>query len=235
MTYDESVLDFNRAQRLGFGEAIFCKDKSAEQIADILRRGLAEQQALLLTRLARRKAAQLPQHLSDAMDYDASSRTAFFLHQDAAEKSSKAEIAVVTAGTSDSTPAREAIRTLAFHGVSANAYFDIGVAGLWRLLDRLEDLNRHALVIVVAGMDAALPSVLGGLVGQPIIAVPSSTGYGAARKGETALAACLSSCAPGIVVCNIDNGYGAACAAMRFLNQWPSCTRSNRQAALESE
>ena len=128
-----------------------------------------------------------------------------------------ARVAVVTAGTSDAGPAREAVRTLAFNGHATTLIMDIGVAGLWRLTERVDEIAAHPVVIAVAGMDAALPSVLGGLVGSLVIAVPTSTGYGAARGGETALASCLTSCAPGIVVCNIDNGYGAACAAMRML------------------
>ncbi len=126
-------------------------------------------------------------------------------------------IAVVTAGTSDLGVSREAVRTLAAYGEAATEWADIGVAGLWRLLERLDDLKRFAVVIVVAGMDGALFSVIGGLLPGAIIAVPTSTGYGMSAKGETALRAALASCAPGIVVTNIDNGYGAACAALRIL------------------
>ena len=105
--------------------------------------------------------------------------------------------------------------------------FDVGVAGLWRLSERLDEIRAHPIVIAVAGMDAALVSVLGGQVGGVLIAVPTSTGYGAARKGETALAASLASCAPGVVVCNIDNGYGAACAALRTLGAAKMIETSN--------
>ena len=127
-------------------------------------------------------------------------------------------IAVVTAGSSDIPVAGEAIRTLRFHNMAATPFFDVGVAGLWRLQERLEEIADHSVVIVVAGMDGALVSVLGGLIGSVIIATPTSTGYGAAQNGQTALNAALTSCAPGIVVTNIDNGYGAACAAIRALN-----------------
>jgi pyridinium-3,5-biscarboxylic acid mononucleotide synthase len=117
----------------------------------------------------------------------------------------------------DPAVAREALRTLGFYGLPARAIADVGVAGLWRILEYEEELRRYPAVIVVAGMEGALFSVVGGLVGGVVIAVPTSTGYGAARRGETALHAALASCAPGVVTVNIDNGYGAACAAVRVL------------------
>ena len=123
----------------------------------------------------------------------------------------------MTAGTSDLPVAREAIRTLAFYGVGAREIADVGVAGLWRILQHEEELRRYPVVIVVAGMEGALFSVVAGLVGGVVIAVPTSTGYGAARAGETALHAALASCAPGLVAVNIDNGFGAANAALRVL------------------
>jgi NCAIR mutase (PurE)-related protein len=126
-------------------------------------------------------------------------------------------VAVVTAGTSDIPVAAEACRTLEFLGVKATCIVDVGVAGLWRLLERVDEITTCDVVIVVAGMDAALASVVGGLTGQPVIAVPTSTGYGAAADGDTALHAMLTSCAQGITVTNIDNGFGAACAANRIL------------------
>jgi NCAIR mutase (PurE)-related protein len=126
---------------------------------------------------------------------------------------------VVTAGTSDLPVGREALRTLAFYGVGAREIADVGVAGLWRILKHEQELKRYPVVIVVAGMEGALFSVVGGLVGGVVIAVPTSTGYGAARAGETALHAALAGCAPGLVTVNIDNGYGAACAALRALGR----------------
>ncbi|MBL8704068.1 MAG: AIR carboxylase family protein, partial [Rhodospirillales bacterium] len=109
--------------------------------------------------------------------------------------------------------------TLRYYGVGVSEIADVGVAGLWRLTARLDEIRRHKVVIVAAGMDAALPSVLGGLVAAPVIAVPTSVGYGVAVGGQTALNAALASCAPGVTVVNIDNGYGAACAALRILNR----------------
>jgi NCAIR mutase (PurE)-related protein len=126
-------------------------------------------------------------------------------------------VAIVAAGTSDSGVAREAARTLRHAGVEATLITDVGVAGLWRLMERIEEICRHPVVIAVAGMDAALASVLGGLVPGVLVAVPTSVGYGASEAGRTALNAMLASCASGIVVCNIDNGYGAAAAALRVM------------------
>ena len=125
-------------------------------------------------------------------------------------------MALVSAGTSDAGPAAEARRVLAYSGLVATEIADVGVAGLWRLLAREDQLRSMQVVIVFAGMDAALPSVVAGLVPGLVIAVPTSVGYGVAAGGRAALDSVLSSCAPGVLVTNIDNGYGAACAALRF-------------------
>ena len=127
-------------------------------------------------------------------------------------------VAIVMAGASDVPAAREATRTLAFNGQQAIEYVDVGVAGLWRLLSKIDDIRQAPVVIAAAGMDAALISVLGGLVPGVVIGLPTSVGYGVATGGTTALNAGLASCAPGIVMVNIDNGYGAACAAIRVMN-----------------
>jgi NCAIR mutase (PurE)-related protein len=209
---EEFVLDQARAARIGFGEAVFCAGKSPEQIAAILDNTRVP---LLLTRLETASLAALPARQRAELDHDPVSRTAFFGAP--APITGEAEIAVVTAGTSDVPVAREAARTLAFHGRAARLIADVGVAGLWRLLDRLAELRAARVVIVAAGMDAALPSVVGGLIGGVIIAVPTSVGYGVAAGGQTALNAILASCAPGILTVNIDNGYGAGCAALRVL------------------
>ena len=208
-------IDYQRSERLGFGETVFCAQKTVSQIDRILAEIAERGEPFLLTRLDEAKFEALPLAHRAAMDYDADSQTAFFRFTSAA--SSAPLVAVVTAGTSDSGPAREAVRTLDFHNIASTSFFDVGVAGIWRLVERADEIKRHPVVIAVAGMDAALPSVLGGLVPGVLIAVPTSTGYGMARDGETALAACLVSCAPGVTVCNIDNGYGAACAAIRTL------------------
>jgi NCAIR mutase (PurE)-related protein len=202
-------LDLPRAARIGLPEAIFCAGKSPAQIDAILAAG----GSLLLTRLDPAQHAALSH--AHRLDYDPLSRTAI---AGPPPPAAPAPIAVVTAGTSDIPVAREALRTLAFHGHLATEINDVGVAGLWRLLARVEELRGFPIVIAIAGMDAALPTVLGGLFPGILIGVPTSVGYGVAAGGHTALHAMLASCAPGIVLVNIDNGYGAACAALRILN-----------------
>jgi NCAIR mutase (PurE)-related protein len=209
---NDFVLDYERPARIGFGEAIFCAGKTAAQI-DAIIADAERRSGLLLTRLDPDTYGRL--ETSRLLDYDPLSRTAF-LGPVAAPASQKADIAIVTAGTSDLAVAHEAARTLQFNGSAYTTIADVGVAGLWRLLARLEDLKNMPVIIAVAGMDAALPTVLGGLVAGCIIAVPTSIGYGVAQGGHAALNAILSSCAPGLLTVNIDNGYGAACAALRL-------------------
>lgn len=213
MAKHDIKLDFQRRERLGFDEAILCAGKSSEHLATILEQ--ANVDSLLLTRLDAEALESLPPKLTHQIDYEPLSRTGFF--GTVAAPAGKAEIAVVTAGTSDVRVSRETSRTLAYYGTPCLEIIDVGVAGLWRLMERIDEIKRYRIVIVVAGLDAALPSVVGGLVPGLVIAVPTSTGYGAARSGETALFSTLVSCAPGVVVVNIDNGYGAACAALRSL------------------
>ena len=166
-------------------------------------------------RLSPEKLDSLPNARRGAIDYCGVSRTGFFGAARPVER--KGDFAIVAAGTSDSPVAREAWRTLRYYGQEATSINYVGVAGLWRLTERLDEIRSHPIVIVVAGMDAAIAGVLGGLVGSAIICAPTSVGYGAAEGGRTALNAILASCAPGLVACNIDNGYGAACAALRLL------------------
>jgi pyridinium-3,5-biscarboxylic acid mononucleotide synthase len=211
----EVRLDFQRPVRLGFDEAILCAGKSESQLATVFAQAAERDPSLLLTRLEPEVLALLDEPRQNAIDYDPDSQTGFFNWR--APASGEPRVAVVTAGSSDVPVAKEAARTLTYYGVASHAVFDVGVAGLWRLLQRVEELKSLPVVIAVAGMDAALPSVLGGLVPGVVIAVPTSTGYGAARGGETAMASALVSCAPGLTVVNIDNGYGAACAALRVL------------------
>jgi hypothetical protein len=204
------VPDLSRADRIGLPEAVFCEGKSDAQIAAIL---AATPGRLLLTRLDGERLGRIDG--AAALEHDPLSRTAFL--GPVPEPAGPARVAVVTAGTSDVPVAAEAERTLRFHGQASERFADIGVAGLWRLLERRSALAAFPVVIAVAGMEGALFSVLGGLVPGVLIAVPSSVGYGIGHGGRTALHAALSSCAPGIVTVNIDNGYGAACAALRVL------------------
>ena len=216
----EFLLDASRRERTGLDEAIFCAGKSVEQIAAILAHAESEGRRLLLTRLDPADHAALPAERTARLDYDPVSRTAI-LGVVQTPVADEPRAGVVTAGSSDIPVAREAARTLLYDGHPCREIHDVGVAGLWRLLHHLDQIRALDVVIAVAGMEAALASVLGGLVPGAIIAVPTSTGYGVAAGGETALRALLTSCAPGVTVVNIDNGYGAACAAARILNTSP--------------
>jgi NCAIR mutase (PurE)-related protein len=209
-------LDFERARRIGFGEAVLSDAKSVDQLIGILECLDAQDRSMLFTRLSESRFGSLPVRFQRQMDYESVSRTAFFGR--GADVAGEPQIAVVSGGTSDVSVAREAVRTLSFQGHPATEIYDVGVAGLWRLQERVTEIARHRIVIAVAGLEAALPTVLAGLVPALIIAVPTSVGYGVSGSGETALRSMLASCAPGLVVMNIDNGYGAACAAMRALS-----------------
>ncbi len=212
----DAVWDGARRERIGLAEAVFCEGKTAGQIAGICDEAADGDHPILLTRLEKDAFDALPQSLQAKLDFEEISRTAVLGTLPA--PTGAARIAVVTAGTSDKGVAREAVRTLSVYGEACTEIVDVGVAGLWRLLDRVEEIKRHPVVIMVAGMDGAIFSVLGGQVPGAIIAVPTSTGYGVSNNGETALHSALASCAPGVLATNIDNGYGAACAALRILN-----------------
>lgn len=215
---DEFTLDWQRPARIGLSEAVLAAGKSLAQLQAILADASRRAQPLLFTRLAPEPALALASGTA-GFDYDETSHTAIYRPDDQAPVLVNAAIAVVTGGTSDSRVAHEALRTLAFHGVAASVIHDVGVAGLWRLQQHLPLLHAQQVLICAAGMDAALPTVLAGLVPGLVIAVPTSTGYGRARDGETALNALLCSCAQGLTVVNIDNGFGAACAALRALRR----------------
>jgi NCAIR mutase (PurE)-related protein len=211
----EVMLDFERRRRTGLDEAIFAMGKSVAQLDVILARSEERRVSLLITRLSAEQHAQLAPRWAEKLDYCSVSRTAIFGVVAPAVADNR--IAIVAAGSSDAAVAREAQRTLTYQGIAPEVIVDVGVAGLWRLMQRIEELRRFSVVIAVAGMDAALPTVLAGLVPGVIIAVPTSVGYGVAAGGHTALNAVLASCGQGITVVNIDNGFGAACAALRVV------------------
>jgi pyridinium-3,5-biscarboxylic acid mononucleotide synthase len=211
----EFTLDWARAARTGASEAVLCEPKTVAQIDAIVDHAHSAGRRLLLTRLSERKFGRLAAIARATLDYDARSRTAI-LGGLAAPRNTE-RIAIVCGGTSDAPVAFEAARTLAFEGEQATLVVDVGVAGLWRLMERIEEIRRHRVVIAIAGMEGALFSVLAGLVHCPVLAVPRSVGYGVGQGGRTALRAALASCASGIVVVNIDNGFGAAHAALRML------------------
>ena len=214
---EEIRLDFDRVSRTGIGEAIFCAGKSNVQLREIAVRIRDAGKPMLFTRFEAEQHTAIADLLPANFDYDPVSRTGF--HARLGTMRSKQTVAVVTGGSADVPVAREASRTLEFYGHEPLDLFDLGVAGLWRLTEQLPAIRATKVVIAVAGMEAALPTVLAGLIEGVIIAVPTSVGYGVATGGQAALTSLLASCAPGISVVNIDNGYGAACVALRTLNQ----------------
>jgi pyridinium-3,5-biscarboxylic acid mononucleotide synthase len=208
-------VDHHRALRQGVPEVILGESKTPAQIAGIARSLIGANQAVFITRLDAAKAQEVRLLLPELV-YDEPSRTASHTQAEIALLPGEPAL-VITAGTSDLPVAAEALETLRMCGVPARAIFDVGVAGLHRILKHLDALNRAPAVIVCAGMEGALASVVGGLVSAPVIAVPTSIGYGAALGGFAALLGMLSSCAAGVTVVNIDNGFGAAMAVVRLL------------------
>ena len=209
------LADTHRMIRQGFPEAVFAEGKTLTQVTDALAALVAAHSSALATRVPAEMATILLQRFPTG-SYNAVSR----LYRIGQMEHSRmhAPVAVVSAGTSDQPMAEEAAQTLEFAGVKVTRVNDVGVAGLHRVLSKLELLRSASLLIVVAGMDGALPSVVGGLVAQPVIAVPTSIGYGANLHGIAALLTMLNSCASGVTVVNIDNGFGAAVAALRCVN-----------------
>jgi NCAIR mutase (PurE)-related protein len=215
-------LDISRRERIGMVEAIWGEHKSIEQIGAALVGLQRGQEIALVTRLEAKRAEALLAALP-AMGLDPSG---YQHHHDARCLAStplpkpdpdQAPVAILGGGSSDLAVAAEAHLALACHGIAATLLLDVGVAGLHRLLDRLEGLRQAPLLIACAGMEGALPTVLAGLLPQPVIGVPVSVGYGVSAGGQAALHGMLASCAPGLTVVNIDNGYGAAMAALRIL------------------
>jgi NCAIR mutase (PurE)-related protein len=209
------LADTHRMIRQGFPEAVFAEGKTLTQVTDALAALVAAHGSALATRVPAEMATILLQRFPTG-SYDAVSR--LYRIGQMERSSTPAPVAVVSAGTSDQPVAEEAAQTLEFAGVKVTRVNDVGVAGLHRVLSKLELLRSASLLIVVAGMDGALPSVVGGLVAQPVIAVPTSIGYGANFHGIAALLTMLNSCASGLTVVNIDNGFGAAVAALRVLS-----------------
>ncbi len=217
----EHRLDLQRRQRLGMVEAVWGEHKSAEQIAAIVEQLLAAGEVVLVTRVDAAKATAVQAALqsvglSQQVHYQAAARCLRSASLPAA-RAARGRVMVLAGGTSDLTVASEAELALACHGIGAELVLDVGVAGLHRLLAQLDTLAQADVLIACAGMEGALPTVLAGLVPQPVIAVPVSVGYGVSAGGQAALQGMLASCAPGLSVVNIDNGYGAAMAALRIL------------------
>lgn len=212
----EGILaDTHRLLRQGFVEAVFAEGKTPQQVADALRLLIDSQGAAVATRVDSGCGAFLSERFPSGV-YDLNSR--IYSVGKFPRRSTQLRVGIVSAGTSDLPVAEEAARVLEFSGWEVNRINDVGVAGLHRILGKLEALRSCSVLIVVAGMEGALPGVVGGLVGCPLIAVPTSVGYGVGQNGYSALLTMLSTCASGVTVMNIDNGYGAAVAAQRILN-----------------
>lgn len=220
----EARLDFERRQRLGMVEAVWGEHKTVEQIVDILKQFKAAQQLALVTRVVPSKAEMVSQLLPE-VQFHREARCLTLGTPDHPSRS-MAEVVVLSAGTSDLNVATETQLALRWHGVKSELIMDVGVAGLHRLLNQLDRLKQASVLIACAGMEGALPTVLAGLVPQPVIGLPVSVGYGISSGGRAALDGMLSSCAPGLVVVNIDNGYGAAMAALRILSSHSQADKS---------
>ena len=205
-------VDHHRSLRLGLPEVIFAAGKTAEQTAEIFDRLAAAGVDVLATR-AEPATAELVLARFPQANYNRTART-ITLRQTAHSTQPGGHVAIVCAGTSDVPVAEEAAVTAETFGVRVTRIFDVGVAGLHRLLAVRDDLNSAHVVIVCAGMEGALPSVVGGIVAVPVIAVPTSVGYGASFSGAAALLGMLNSCSPNVTVVNIDNGFGAAYSAV---------------------
>lgn len=212
---DGALLDHSRSERCGFPEFVYGAGKSADEICRIIPALRDRGHALLVTRVDPDKAAAILEKFPQ-LCYDEKSRALFEFAANRKKRPGKA--AIVCAGTSDLAVAMEAKITIDICDYSTELFCDIGVASIERLFSVLEALRQCDCAIVIAGMEGALPSVVGGLLKAPVIAVPTSVGYGVSAGGFAALTGMLSSCASGVTVVNIDNGFGAACAAIRILN-----------------
>lgn len=208
--------DFERTSRIGLPEAVFCEGKPITVLLNLLEEfASCSHPSILFTRLSESVFRTVPESIQKAYDYDPISCTAF-THP--LETTVSGSVAVVSAGSADGPVTWEVARTLQYLGIPFKVFEDCGVAGLWRIQKHLPEINRHDVIVVVAGLEAALTTILGGLSSHPIIGVPTSVGYGVCEGGKTALHSMLACCSPGITVMNIDNGYGAACAASRILH-----------------
>lgn len=205
-------LDTHRKIRTGFGEVVFCSGKRDAHLTQIFQK-LAEKEGNVLGTRASREQFELIRTLCPDAVYDPLARLVKVIRKPVELRGS---VAVCTAGTADIPVAEEAAQTAEFFGSKVNRVYDVGVSGLHRLLASLDPIQEANCVIAVAGMEGALPSVLGGLVSNPVIAVPTSIGYGASLQGISALLTMLNSCANGIAVVNIDNGYGAGYMATQI-------------------
>ncbi|HIM56399.1 MAG TPA: nickel pincer cofactor biosynthesis protein LarB [Candidatus Latescibacteria bacterium] len=216
-------IDHHRAVRTGYPETIFCEGKTPDQTVSIAERILAAGSPLLATRVSPETAERLMSRFPQG-DHDGLARTVVVMPAGREVRAGKGLVVVVSAGTSDIPVAREAVVTAQSMGARVEPIFDVGVAGIHRLLAYADRLRKARAVVVVAGMEGALASVVGGLVDSPVIAVPTSVGYGASFNGLAALLTMLNSCASGVSVVNIDNGYGGGYCAALISNRTAAAT-----------
>ena len=207
--------DFQRRERLGLIEAIWGQDKSIDQLKRVTENVLSKNEVVFITRINSEKANSLLNLYENARFYEEAK--CLIIGENLNKLNTNKKVAIISGGSSDLPVTLEAQLALELYGVNCHSFIDVGVAGLHRLISQLEEINKYDVLIVCAGMEGALATVVGGLFAQPIIAVPVSVGYGASKDGETALNSMLSSCSPGIAVMNIDNGYGGAIAALRII------------------
>ncbi len=209
--------DFQRRERLGLIEAIWGQDKSIDQLKRLSENVLSKNEIVFITRINSEKAVHILDMYSDAIFYEEAK--CLVIGENLDKLNTNKKVAIISGGSSDLAVTLEAQLALNIYGVNCKSFIDVGVAGLHRLISQLEEINKYDVLIVCAGMEGALATVVGGLLPQPIIAVPISVGYGISKNGETALNSMLSSCSPGIAVMNIDNGYGAAMTALRIIKR----------------
>lgn len=207
-------VDHHRGIRSGMPEVIYCQGKTVPQIKKIIQSMTRAGNSILATKLSKESFHKLKPSLPKFSDYNESAKT--LVIEKNKKKKRSGLITIITAGTSDIPIAEEASVTARALGSETETHYDVGVAGIHRLFNNLEQIRKARVIIVVAGMEGALASVVGGLVEQPIIAVPTSIGYGTSFGGVSALLTMLNSCATGIAVVNIDNGFGAGCMAHRI-------------------
>lgn len=205
-------LDIARRQRTGFAEVVYCSGKTGEQLQHIYERIYREEGEVLGTRASKEQYEVLKPHF-ESLIFDPVSR---ILKIEKTDKIHLGKVAVCTAGTADIPVAEESAQTAEFFGAYVERIYDVGVSGIHRLLSKLDDIQGANCVVAVAGMEGALASVIGGLVSNPVIAVPTSVGYGASMNGLSALLTMVNSCANGVAVVNIDNGYGAGYMATQI-------------------
>ena len=207
--------DFQRRERIGLIEAIWGADKSIDQLKRVSEEVLFKKEVVFITRINREKANYLLDIYKNGRFFEEAN--CLIIGENFNKLSTNKKVAIISGGSSDLAVTLEAKLSLEIYGVICECFIDVGVAGLHRLVSQIEEINKYDILIVCAGMEGALATVIGGLLPQPIIAVPVSVGYGVSKNGETALNSMLSSCAPWISVMNIDNGYGAAMAALRII------------------